>query len=268
MERFLVILAGLPSSGKTTIAQAMKTHFPADLPAPCPAITIIDPDRFRGEKGEQLEFHPEDEPKIKQKVIEEAARQLQAGLITIIDDLNYYQSMRHDLLQLALLNNVPFLLIFVNTPLETCLRWNERRGMKIPNKLIEKIAHKFDYFERYAWDQPDFTIDPSYPDFDLQAFIRQLSEFLKDHISRRPQLLSKSRIRSTQPPSTKELLDIRSRKIISEFNQNRMLLGQQQEITKLRKALLRKNPANLEEVEQFLEEFRNVLKSHALKNED
>ncbi len=263
MQGFLVILAGLPSSGKSTIAQAMQTYFPTCLQPPCPAITIIDPDRFRGENATHLQFHPEDEPQIKQKVMEETARELRAGHITIVDDLNYYQSMRHDLLQLVLETNVPYLVIFVNTPLEVCKTWNKIRGSKIPDDVIDKVALKFDYFERYAWDRPDFTIDPSSVKYSQPEFLQKSCAFLQKNLQRRPPLQVARQVKLTQSPSIRQLLDVRSRKILSEFLAEKTQQSKQEEFLKIRRNLLKKNPSNLEETEQILREFRKILENKA-----
>ncbi len=237
----------------------MKTQFSSCLAPPVPIIKIIDPDRFRGEEGEHLQFHLEDEPKIKQTLMEEATRELHAGHITIIDDLNYYQSMRHDLLQLSLKEDVPYIIIFVNTPLDTCKAWNKKRRSKIPDEVIEKIALKFDYFERYAWDQPDFIINPSSADFSQSEFLAKLCGFLKNNLQRRPQLQVINTTKVTQPASIKQLLDVRSRKILSEFLAEKTQHPKQKELLKIRRDLLRKNPGNLEETEQLLQDFHKIL---------
>ncbi len=266
MTGLLVILVGLPSSGKSTLAQALKAYLPSCSSSTCPDIQIIDPDVFRGEKQDQLPFRSEDEPQIKEQVLRVLAQSLGAGQVTIIDDLNYYQSMRHDLLQIALNANVPYLIVFVNTPLEVCKVWNKQRGSKIPEDVISKIALKFDYFERYAWDRPDFTINPSSPTFSKSEFLQQLCGFLEKNTHRRPQLSAAARIKTAQPPSIKQLLDVRSRRILSEFLAKNAFYPQQKEYAKFRRDLLRKNPANLEETEQILQEFRKVLETYVLRN--
>lgn len=266
--RLLVLLAGLPSSGKSTLAEAILAHLPLCLPPPHPSIIIVDPDCLRGKEHKPLQFRPENEPGIKQKLLENTTKYLQAGYIVIVDDLNYYQSMRHDLLRLAVELDVPYCIIFVNTPLEVCLTWNEKRGFKIPNELIEKIARKFDYFGRYAWDQPDFVVDLSSSNFSLDVFLKQLCEFLEKNTQRRPYFQSKGADLTIQPPSIKHSLDVQSRKIISEFFKDRELLILQKEIAKHRKELLGKNPANLEETQQILREFRKFLELLAYKNSD
>ena len=98
-----------------------------------------------------------------------------------MDDLNYYQSMRHDLLQIAIQFNARSIFIYVNTPLETCLEWNATRDTKVPPEIIEKIAGKFDEFTRYAWDRPDFTANPSSPDFSEPAFLEDLCAFISQN---------------------------------------------------------------------------------------
>ncbi|OLS14675.1 MAG: L-seryl-tRNA(Sec) kinase [Promethearchaeota archaeon CR_4] len=268
MTGLLLLLAGLPSSGKSTLAGAIQAHLPSCLPQRYPNIKIVDPDCFRGNEHKLLPFRPEDEPKIKKRLIEITIEYLKAGYAVIVDDLNYYQSMRHDLLRLALELDVPYSTIFVNTPIEVCLTWNEKRGRKIPNELIEKIAQKFDYFGRYAWDQPDFAVNFVSSNFTLDAFLKQLCEFLEKHTQRRPYFQSRDASLTIQPPSIKNFLDVRSRKIISDFIMDRDLKIQQKEIKQLRKELLRKSPANLEEVQQILDEFQGSLELLTNKKSD
>ncbi len=259
----LVILAGLPSSGKSTIAQALKNFFPSCLPNTSPKIVIIDPDQFRGEDRGQMLFRPEEEPLVKKQLIESVTRNLRAGQIAIVDDLNYYQSMRHDLLHEALQANVAYLVIFINTPVEICKVWNKKRGSKIPDEVIDKISLKFDYFERYAWDQPDFNINPSATDFSQSQFLDRVCGFLKKNIQRRPRLQGAGHIKIIQPNSTHQMLDVRSRKMLSEFLGEKFQHSRKKEFLEIRRDLLKKNPVNLEETEQLLQKFRKTLEIKA-----
>ncbi len=127
------------------------------------------------------------------------------------------------------------------------------------DEVIEKIALKFDYFERYAWDQPDFIINPSSTDFSQSEFLTKLCGFLKNQLHRRPQLHVINTTKVAQPASIKQLLDVRSRKILSEFLAEKTQHPKQKELLKIRRDLLRKNPGNLEETEQLLQDFHKIL---------
>ncbi|MHA1487012.1 MAG: AAA family ATPase, partial [Promethearchaeota archaeon] len=90
---FLIILVGLPASGKTTFAYKLKEKLESDFQN---NVKIIDPDIIR-DKAFPNRFDFKNEPKIREKNIKSVRKHLIEGHIVISDDLNYYSSMRHDL---------------------------------------------------------------------------------------------------------------------------------------------------------------------------
>ncbi|MFX0043071.1 MAG: adenylyl-sulfate kinase [Candidatus Hodarchaeota archaeon] len=150
-QNFLICLAGLPASGKSIFANELRkilekkfTNF---------EIKIIDPDMIR-QTITQDKFDYEKEHLVKEKNLQIIKRELKEGSIVISDDLNYYSSMRHDLKKIADDLNLKFFIIHISTPLEVCLKWNDKRGNPIPNKIIKRISKKFDDFNKYKWDTP------------------------------------------------------------------------------------------------------------------
>lgn len=155
---FVVCLAGLPASGKSTFAIKLKKLLePKFTPV---VVKIIDPDRIRQTISPD-NFDYKLESKVREHYLTEIRKELQKGTIVISDNLNYYNSMRHDLKKLAMNFQVSFFIVHISTPFNVCLKWNTKRGRPIPNKVIKKINKKFDSFGKYKWDHPLAEFDIS-----------------------------------------------------------------------------------------------------------
>ncbi|MFW9902009.1 MAG: adenylyl-sulfate kinase [Candidatus Thorarchaeota archaeon] len=157
-KAFLICLVGLPASGKTTFAKILKSLIEKkskDLD-----VIIIDPDKIRQNLTSNL-FDYQKEHIVRKENLKRVKSELVQGHVVISDDLNYYSSMRHDLKSIADSLNIYFFIIHIATPIEICLKWNEKRGEPIPNMVIKKINEKFDYFNKYKWDFPDAVFDLS-----------------------------------------------------------------------------------------------------------
>jgi len=134
-QNFLVILVGLPASGKSTFAFKLKEKLESNFQN---KVKIIDPDIIRDNTFPNG-FDFKKEPKIREKNIQSVRRHLIKGYIVISDDLNYYSSMRHDLKLIADSLNIKYYIIYISTPLKLCLERNVERGKPIPNKVIKNI---------------------------------------------------------------------------------------------------------------------------------
>ena len=158
MLNYLICLVGFPASGKSTFAQKFKEIIKQQSDES--SVIIIDPDIIR-ESITHGKFNHEKENIVRKNNLKAIRKALINGDIVISDDLNYYSSMRHDLMMIAETLKKGFFIIHIATPLETCLRWNEKRGKKVPNEVIQDVANKFDGFNRYKWDTPLDIIDLS-----------------------------------------------------------------------------------------------------------
>ena len=54
-----------------------------------------------------------------------------------------------------------------------CIEWNKERGYTIPNSVILNINKKFDKFQKYKWDHPDYIVDMS-KELDLDKVISDI----------------------------------------------------------------------------------------------
>lgn len=157
-KNFLICLVGLPASGKTTFAKILKSAIEKKYNNL--DVRIIDPDIIRLSMISN-KFDYEKEHIIRKENLKKIRSELNKGHIVISDDLNYYSSMRHDLKEIADTLNIDFFIIHIATPIEICLKWNEKRGEPIPSMVIKRIHEKFDNFNRYKWDVTDAVYDLS-----------------------------------------------------------------------------------------------------------
>ncbi|MFX1520160.1 MAG: AAA family ATPase [Promethearchaeota archaeon] len=245
----LIILSGLPSSGKSTLAREIAEILELDLSI---KTIIIESDAIRNmiPSYREQRFNPENEPVIRSAMFSLIKHFLQRGYLVINDDMNYYKSMRHDLREIALEINVPFATIYISTPREVALSWNKKRGLPIPQEVIEDVFNKFDVpGKNYDWDRPILTADlstvtPENAAKEAVSLIRDLKH-----------KLSVNEIKTVVEPSEedryKESIDLITRRIISETiadTKNKELAKNLSDVRKdfVKKAI--KNKLTLDEV--------------------
>ncbi len=153
-------MCGLPSSGKTTIGK--NVAFLLEDKHGIPTM-VISSDDFRDMLSHSSKgFKPERETSVKTLYEKAIATGLENGFLVISDDLNYYKSMRSDLRQIAKRSNSDYDIVFVDTPVEVAIKWNQERDSPIPTSLIEEINQKLDPPKGdYKWDTPLAVVDPS-----------------------------------------------------------------------------------------------------------
>ncbi len=203
-RKFLVILCGLPSSGKTTLATRlallMESH---GIPT-----AVIGSDNFRRMMPiYQERFPPDREPLIRRGTLHTTAFFLGRGVSVVSDDTNYYSSMRHELVELAKRAGAIYAIVSIETPLEIALKWNEERGLSIPQSVIASINEKFEKpGSKYKWDRSLASFDLSRTPADKAA-----EEVLKLLFS-----LKHEEKKAVPSSSMGDEIDRATRKIVSE----------------------------------------------------
>lgn len=156
MTRFLLVLCGLPASGKTTLAEQIRKSL-----KPRSKVEIVSTDQWR-DRDYYERFTPEKEHAVRRTALETTMNILSRGTSVIHDDTNYYSSMRHELYAIAKESQCAFAVVHVCTPLEVVLRWNQSRANPIPEKVILKIARNFELpGTKYEWDRAVAVVDLS-----------------------------------------------------------------------------------------------------------
>ncbi|MFX1332073.1 MAG: AAA family ATPase [Promethearchaeota archaeon] len=252
MERFLLALCGIPSSGKTTLAKAIK-----DQLMNVTKVEIVSTDRWRDEEF-YSDFRPEKEHEVRKEALENTRRLLQGGISVIHDDTNYYASMRHELLAIAEQSKTAFAVVHVSTPLEDAIQWNMKRERPVPDGVIEKIAEKFDVpGSKYAWDKPIATYnlmedDPNESGREIVERLDNLGAF-------------SSVTRSPHKPMS-DLLDAITRQVVKQFLDENPSMRKNPFVFRERRRLLtlaKKQGLSPLETEQRLENILKELESRA-----
>jgi ATP-dependent 26S proteasome regulatory subunit/tRNA uridine 5-carbamoylmethylation protein Kti12 len=252
-RNFLIILVGLPASGKSTIATILKKSI--EKKNYNIQVKIVDPDQIRKSISPD-KFNFKKERLVRKKSLNEVKFGLKKGSIIISDDLNYYASMRHDLKQIAEILKRSYFIIHIATPLEKCIEWNKRRGLPIPQEVIYNINDKFDLFNNYNWDKPLIIIDPSKSE-NLETNIENLINIIEENLEIKTISVRPKR-KKADKDRYHEKVDKITRNLISEISKNEEYRPFMKKISKMRKEFIKKSMKNLISDTQISEEFLKV----------
>nr|WP_258559128.1 L-seryl-tRNA(Sec) kinase [Methanococcus maripaludis] len=152
-EPMLIILTGLPSVGKSTFSKA----FSKKMAEKNIDNIILGTDLIRESFPVWKESYEEFIRDSNNYLIKEA---LKNNFSVIVDDTNYYNSKRRDLMNIAKECGINYVTIYLKAPLDLLLKRNIERGKKIPNEVIKNMYEKFDIpGTKYTWDLPDIIVD-------------------------------------------------------------------------------------------------------------
>lgn len=255
-KNFLICVAGLPASGKSTFSKSLKNVIEKRFPIV--RVKIIDPDIIRREIMGDI-FQPKKEEIVRKANLTAITNALQKNYAVISDDLNYYASMRHDLKDIAEKFQLAFFIVHIATPLETCIKWNELRGKPIPNDLIREIHKKFDFFNKYAWDEPDAIYDLSeYSNIKLvaQDFLDHLENAFKFQFREK----SRKKDRTSERSRYHQKLDRITREVVGEFLQQKTYREIKKEILKNRKKFIKRYLDSQMDEKKIRNKFKRYIK--------
>ncbi|MCP2729776.1 AAA family ATPase [Limnofasciculus baicalensis] len=123
-------LIGTPSSGKTTLAAFLHQLNPNSI--------IISTDAIRaqlfGDESIQGDWLL-----IEKEVLRQIAEALITGTSIIYDATNAKPEWRKSILNRVYGENLQWLAWHLQTPLELCLFWNQKRQRQVPNVVIEQF---------------------------------------------------------------------------------------------------------------------------------
>jgi bifunctional enzyme CysN/CysC len=112
----VVWLTGLPSAGKSTIAQALER----ELFGRAMHTYVLDGDNIRHGLNSNLGFSPEDRVENIRRVSEVARLMADSGVVVITAFISPYRMDRRRAREIALEGNAEFVEVFIDAPLEVC----------------------------------------------------------------------------------------------------------------------------------------------------
>jgi bifunctional enzyme CysN/CysC len=118
----VVWLTGLSGSGKSTVAFAVERQL---VTGRQPAV-VLDGDNLRHGLNADLGFSEDDRRENIRRVAQVAVLFAEAGVVALVPLISPYRSSRDDARSVAEAASVPFIEVFVDTPIEEC----ERRDPK------------------------------------------------------------------------------------------------------------------------------------------
>ncbi|KAG0242500.1 protein KTI12 [Mortierella sp. GBAus27b] len=165
----LVILSGLPSSGKTRRAQELKTFFETRLASQNQDESTSKPKEYRihvvNDESLNLNKHVSyntaaDEKKARGALISAVERLLSKDDVVIVDSLNYIKGFRYQLYCVARAIGTPHCVVFCGCLPDVARGWNKESGA-YPEKIFEELIVRFEEPDsRTKWDSPLFVIVP------------------------------------------------------------------------------------------------------------
>lgn len=257
-------MCGLPASGKSTISRNVAKLLEDKHGIPT---MIISSDDFRRMVNySNLAFQPEKEATVKLLFERAMSTALENAFLVICDDMNYYKSMRSDLGKIAKQASSDYDIVFVDTPLDVALKWNQARGGAIPNSLVEEISQKFDPPKGdYKWDTPMAIVDPSKQSSDeisnliVNGIIKRLENPMRSKPKKIVEDEKSLRARGIERETRKSMMEIMSR-----FKNPDLAIS----LSKIRKDVVKKALADSVQptvaVEMFLREADGITKDFAM----
>ena len=226
MNQFILALCGLPAAGKSVMADAIQKALNYE-------VEIVRTDEWRDDEY-YTDWKPEKERPVREKALELVRKLASEGKSVIHDDTNYYTSMRHELLEVAIENRCGFAIIHVSTPVTTALQWNRERGdSPIPDRVIEDIFERFDNpGRRYLWDNAELEVD-----MDIQKVSEVLPEILEILKNLEPAVKPRTELVTSNEFNR---LDTETRRIVSEFLQEYPKHRGKREVSVVRRDVLQK----------------------------
>jgi len=217
----LILLIGLPSSGKSVLAEKLKSELKNKHGLN--KVHIIDTDIIRFRLFGADFCHTNEKFAVEEKN-NEVFEKLNPGNIIIVDDLHYLTSMRHHFYEMCQKKGVLYIPIYLSTPASQCKKWNKLRGLPVPQKVIDEVASKFDIpGKKYLWDrvQSQLNFDPTtqiLSEF-VEKSIQFIEERLRQEINSTSSNKSIKKIQATKNEKSKELssFDKESRLIIHKI---------------------------------------------------
>lgn len=171
----LVVMRGLPASGKTTLAlRSYGQHY------------YVSRDMMRDQFGLAEYLGSQAQEVVITKMEEAQVRlALKAGFDVVVDDMNLRARYVKRWAEIAKACDATFMLAdMTNVPLAQCLKGNEERGLKVPQELITSLYDKFVKGQPYplVYTQSDTPMIPYEPNDTLpKAFLIDIDGTIANH---------------------------------------------------------------------------------------
>ncbi|XP_013385019.1 protein KTI12 homolog isoform X1 [Lingula anatina] len=156
----LVVMCGLPCSGKTTRTNQLKHYLESELSK---AVHIID-DHAIGIYKNEIYAESKSEKDARSALKSAVQRKLSREDVLILDSLNYIKGYRYELFCLTKASQTPHAVIHCEIDPHQAAEWNKNRSEEdsYSQEILDALVMRFETPDsRSRWDSPLFTIHPT-----------------------------------------------------------------------------------------------------------
>ena len=157
----LVVITGLPCSGKTTRAEQLADLFRREQRE----VHVIQND-YSALDGRNAVYSSSQVEKMARGLLKSLVeRVLTKDNVVILDSLNYIKGFRYELYCVSKHLDSTHCILYCGTPVETAREWNEGRSReedRYSSDVLEALAMRFEAPDsRNRWDSPLFVVYPT-----------------------------------------------------------------------------------------------------------
>ncbi|KYN13547.1 Protein KTI12 like protein [Trachymyrmex cornetzi] len=162
----LIIITGIPCSGKTTRSLELKSYFEEKLKSSGQNVEIISESNAIIQTGYNKNVYFADSKKekaIRSSIKSDIQRKLDSNNLLIFDGSNYIKGYRYEIYCTTKLYETPQCTLYCNLPIEQAWLWNNKRldSDRYDREIFDSLVTRYEIPETTnRWDCPLFTIMP------------------------------------------------------------------------------------------------------------
>ncbi|KAL5019962.1 hypothetical protein ScPMuIL_002854 [Solemya velum] len=155
----LLILCGLPSSGKSRRAQELDDYLSNELNKKVNTIT----DHYDGRDKNVVYGDPGKEKNLRATLKSSVQRLLNKEDVVVVDSMNYIKGCRYELYCVTKAAHTPHCVVQCDTNAETACQWNQARDEtdRYTQEIFDALVMRFEPpAPNNRWDSPLFLVHP------------------------------------------------------------------------------------------------------------
>ncbi|XP_011876466.1 PREDICTED: protein KTI12 homolog [Vollenhovia emeryi] len=162
----LIVVTGIPCSGKTTRSVELKSYFEEKLKDSGQSVEIISESDAISQAGHDKNVYFADSKKekaVRSSIKSDVQRKLDSNDLLILDGSNYIKGYRYEVYCTTKLYKTPQCTLHCNLPIEQAWMWNNQRpeSDRYNEEIFESLVSRYEAPESTnRWDCPLFTVLP------------------------------------------------------------------------------------------------------------
>ncbi|CAB0039283.1 unnamed protein product [Trichogramma brassicae] len=247
----LIVLSGLPSSGKTTRAKQLEDFFRSKGKK----VNIVSEEQcIKNAKFEKNDYYSasKNEKQVRADIKSNVIRLIQPNEVLILDGSNYIKGYRYELYCCSKEYKTTQCTVYCDLPIEHAWQWNEQRPEedRYSREIFDALVQRYEAPDGdKRWDSPLYTV---YPEDDLP-----LEEIYSSLIDKKP---PKQNMSTQSEISSAQQLGVDSNIKISKYNVIVESAGTIRQLNNLRKQFVtfsKQQPQKIDNIPGLFVQYLN-----------